>query len=208
MPSSPLKDIDQDIQMYIFCMEEIKRRINVISEFLDSKATTGQPITDIEFLCLQFRKVLEFIALSSLSANREQYEKARDKFKTDWHVARIIKQVEKINPSFYPRPTRQVVDQATGRVIRTEDIDEGYLTRDEFCHVYDECSGHLHAYNPYSFQGSDLDELRARFGEWKDKIVALLNHHQVQLVDDPRQLWVLMQSKDDGKIHVAEMLRA
>ena len=114
-----LKDIGQDVQMYIFCMEEIKRRINVISQFLDNKATTGQPITDIEFLYLQFRKVLEFIALSSLSANREKYEEVRNNFKTDWHAERIMEKIEKINPNFYPCPTSQVTIMGSDNGVRS-----------------------------------------------------------------------------------------
>ena len=38
-------------------------------------------------------------------------------------------------------------------------------------------------------------------------IITLLNHHQVQLVDDSRQLWTIMKEKKDGKVHVFEMMK-
>jgi hypothetical protein len=202
------KDISHDVQMYIFCMEEIKKRIYIISQFLEKKATTSQPITDVEFLCLQFRKVLEFIALSSLSANREKYEEIRSNFKTDWHAERIMKKIEEINPNFYPCPIKQILDkEIEGRVIRIEAITDGFLTREDFSNVYNECSGFLHAYNPYSSKFQKLSVQRDNFKLWKEVIIKLLNHHQIQLIDDPRQLWVLMKSVDDGKVHVFEMIR-
>jgi hypothetical protein len=37
------------------------------------------------------------------------------------------------------------------------------------------------------------------------EIVALLNHHQIRLVKPGKQLWVLMNDKDDGKVKWAEM---
>lgn len=188
-------------------MDEVKNRVNVIVQFLDEKTSTSQPITDIEFLCLQFRKILEFIALSSLSANREKYEELRNNFRTDWHAERILEKIEKINPNFYPHPTRQVIDEKTGSIVKIENVTDGYLTREEFSNVYNECSMFLHAYNPYSFQAENLNIFRDKFRKWKDMIVTLLNHHQIQLVNDPRQLWVIMQAKDDGKVHVSEMVR-
>jgi len=202
-----LKDISNDVQKYIFCMEEIKNRIFVISQFLEKKATTSQPITDVEFLCLQFRKVLEFIALSSLSANREKYEEIRSNFKTDWHAERIMKKIEEINPNFYPLPIKQIVDKEKGRVIKVEAITDGFLTREDFSNVYNKCSGFLHAYNPYDTKFQKLPIQMDNFKRWKDMIVKLLNHHQIHLIDEPRQLWVLMKSIDDGKVHVFEMIR-
>ncbi len=40
---------------------------------------------------------------------------------------------------------------------------------------------------------------------WIDKIIKLLNHHQIQTAQPDKQLWVLMHGKDDGKVHFALM---
>jgi hypothetical protein len=131
----------------------------------------------------------------------------RHNFKTDWHAERIMKRIEEINPNFYPYPTKQIISQKTGRVTKVQAIIKGFLTREEFNNVYNECSGFLHAYNPYSSKTQKLSNQMNKFKRWKDMIVKLLKHHQVQLIDDPRQLWVLMKSEEDGKVHVFEMMK-
>jgi hypothetical protein len=116
------------------------------------------------------------------------------------------KSLEKVNPDFYPQPSKQIVDDKTGRVVRLEKIKEEYLTKELFIQLYDKCSEHLHSYNPYG-EYPNLDELKADFLKCKDKIVNLLNHHQIQLVNRKKQLWVVMSTKDDGKVHVGEMVQ-
>ena len=39
------------------------------------------------------------------------------------------------------------------------------------------------------------------------KIKRLLNHHTIQLIDEDKQLWVMMKSKTDGKAYVWESER-
>jgi hypothetical protein len=193
-----------DIQKYIECMEEIKKRLDAITPFLERKITTGFLMTDLEFICLQYRKVLELIALSSLCANRKKYEQTRKQFHKEWKAEKILKHLEHINPTFYPTPSRQIVDPATRLVTRVEPITEGHLSRQEFLQVWVKCSNFLHAVNPYNRSAApDPAELWNQFAEWKSRIVTLLNHHHAQLVDNRMQLWVLMQGQD-GKVHVYE----
>ena len=40
-----------------------------------------------------------------------------------------------------------------------------------------------------------------------DKIITLLNHHNVFPVDEERMYIVLMKSKDDGRAHMTEFKR-
>jgi len=197
-----------DIQRYIACMEVVKQRMAVISDWLERRRTTGYAITDAEFMCLQFRKVLELIALASLCANRREYERIRQNFHSDWRADKILRDIEKVNPKFYPQPSQQIKNLETGEVGGVASIQEGYLTRGEFEAVFNECADLLHAFNPYRTRLPDLTVLNTRFLEWQGKIVKLLSHHQVQLVDDDKQLWVIMQDERDGKVHVAEMQKA
>lgn len=67
------------------------------------------------------------------------------------------------------------------------------------------CSGILHASNPYDEEPSDPEEFIERSGKWKQQILTLLNHHQIQLVDNDSQWWVLMEAESDGEVHVTEM---
>lgn len=180
-------------------MEQIKKRIYAIDTILEEKCTTAYPATNTEFLCLQIRKILEHIALASIAANKEEYAKQYNKFFKHWNAKRILKDLEKINPSFYPVPGSQIIDPDTGRPIGLNILTNGFLTKEEFPSVYNKCSEIIHSSNPYGFIISyeDFDKL---IPEWTKKIKRLLSHHQIQLIDNQYQLWVLMESKDDGKV--------
>jgi hypothetical protein len=192
-----------DIQKYISCMEEIKNRTSVINSFLKQEKTTGFLITDVEFLCLQFRKIFELIVFASMTANREEYAKLREKFATDWKVDYIIRDLERINPSFYPVPSKQVIGE-DGKVKEVVELKEGYLTKEKLLKAHEKCGGLLHANNPY--RGSkDLNYFIQNFPIWLTEIINLLNHHQVQLTDSKKQLWVIMQANMDGRVHVYQM---
>lgn len=206
--AQPQKDKEQleIIARYCGCMEEIKLRTEVLEGFLTGKISAKYLPPTVECECLQFRKILELIALGSLVAHKEEYSKQREKFAQDWHAARILKEVEKINPAFYPVPTRQVRDPTTGRVRATEDVKEPYLTRSDFVVLYDKCGDLLHAANPFG-RAKDYEGFARSAIPWLSKIKTLLNHHQIQLADKDTQLWVLMVSKDDAKAHAAIMKR-
>jgi len=192
--------MSDDITKYCDCMEEIKRRTRAITTILSKKYTTAFPATNIEFLCLQIRKILELIALASIAANKEEYARQYKKFANHWNAKRILNDIEKVNPSFYPVPGRQIIDRETGKVVEVKKLKGGYLTKDEFSDVYDKCSEVIHSSNPYGTQ-TDYSEFEKLIPEWNLKITNLLNHHQIQLIDSKYQLWVLMQSKDDGRVH-------
>jgi hypothetical protein len=194
--------IDQDyLNKYASCMEEIKKRTEVIRGFLDGRCNALYKQTTAESICLQVRKILELIALASLVANKDEYAKVRTNFHKDWHAKRILSSIEEINANFYPKPTRQILDSTGEKVIETKDIKFGYLTRRDFENIYDRCGGLLHAQNPFSNQ-KDIDSFLKIVPSWMEKIKILLNHHQAQLVREDLQLWVLMQSNTDGKVQV------
>ena len=195
----------EDIQKYIWCMKEIKHRTDVISNFLDGKKTTGQLPTDMEFVALQFRKVLELIVLASISANREAYSQSRKYFYGDWNGKRILEDLGKVNPKFYPEPGKQILNNKTDRVIKLEKINEEYHTQELFVKVYDRSSELLHSFNPYSPYPNPEEIMKNEFPKWKGWIINLLNHHQIQLVDSDKQLWVVMRTKGDEQVHVFEM---
>ncbi len=192
--------MEPDVGKYCQCMEEIKRRTLVVSRFLSGEITTGYKMTTIESGYLQLRKVLELIALGSLVANVVEYARQQKKFEQHWHAARILADIEVINPNFYPVPGVQIIDEATGKVKCVDSLKTPFLTRDDFVTLYERCGSILHAENPYG-QSRDITAYDAEMGPWLDKTVALLNHHQIQLLDSDLQLWVIMHAKDDGRVH-------
>ncbi len=186
---------------YAECMEEIKRRMLVVDAFLNGSCNALYLKTTVESIYLQFRKILELIAMASISASPEYMERYK-RFRRHYNGKRILEDLEKVNPHFYPRPTRQIVDPDTGKVVKVVDVESGYLTKGNYVELYDICGDLLHAESPYAVEEQNI-ELRFRESpEWKNKIVTLLNHHQVQLADSRRQVWVLMEARSDGKVHV------
>src|SRR5438093_11919782 len=102
---------EEDI--YRKCMEETKVRLNVIIDFFNQGRTTGSQVSDIEFGCLQFRKILELIILSSIAPNKDEYANQREKFYKDWNPSYIINELRRINPNFHdttaPSPHRRLL---------------------------------------------------------------------------------------------------
>lgn len=192
---------------YANCMEEIKKRIEVVHGLIQRRLHLLYLQTTVESLCLQIRKILELIALASLVANRPEYEKHRKNFQGDWQAKRILKTLDHANPHFYPRPTKQVFDSHTGKVTETIPVESGYLSRQDFENLYDTCSKMLRASNPFAGEQQDIQSFFESAPGWVRKIQTLLNHHQIQLIDETVQIWVQMQAIEDGKVHVYEFHR-
>jgi hypothetical protein len=187
-------------------MEEIKRRTLVAQGLTDGHCFTYYKATSIESTYLQFRKVLELIALASLVANKEHYAREQEKFANHWHAARILRDLAAINENFYPVPGKQIKDPRSGKVVAVDSIKEGYLTKDDFIELYESCGKILHADNPYG-DITDLEKYEHDAPVWFDKIRTLLNHHQIQLVDSDVQIWCMMQAENDGGVHAFVMQR-
>ncbi|QDK77769.1 hypothetical protein EXU85_03830 [Spirosoma sp. KCTC 42546] len=194
------KDYLPAMNLYVSCMEEIKLRQNTIIDILYKNKTTGFVKTDEEFICLQFRKILELIALANLVSNKDEYAKKYSNFANHYHAKHILRDLEKINPDFYPNPVKQLIDESTGLVREIVNIKEGYLTKDEFINIYDFCSGQMHADNPFN-PSTESELYLGRFKSWNTLIIKLLNHHIIRLLDTGIFLAVLMNSKSDGKAH-------
>ena len=195
------------LEMYAACMEEIKKRTLVVNGLLTRQLSAMYVQTTAECIGLQIRKILELIALASMVANQDAYKKHRTNFHRDWNGKRILATLEVANPSFYPVPTRQVLDPHTSKVTETMEVTQGFLSKADFVTLYDECGRILHAHNPFSTAPQDARAFIANTPKWMTKIITLLNHHQIQLMDEDKQIWVLMEAKSDGKVHVYEFER-
>ncbi len=193
--------------MYADCMEEIKRRTAIIDGFLNGALTAHYLQATAECIGLQLRKILELIALASLVANQAEYRKHRKHFHRDWNGKRILDTLQLANPRFYPVPTRQIRDPRTNKVIETKKVKSGFLKKNDYVRLYDTCSAILHARNPFSRDRQDACSFFDNAAAWLEKIRILLNHHQIQLLDSDKQLWVLMEAESDGKVHVYEFQR-
>ena len=173
-----------DTRAYISVMEDIKHRTLVVAGLINRKINMMYNITQAESMALQIRMIIESIALASLSANKSLFEKESNKFKKLWDVHKIFRAIEKKNPDFYPKPIKVIPSKMPG--IKTEiiDIEEGFMTRDEIIKVHIQCCHLLHAKNPYDDRQRDYENFIVQVRTWMDKIMKLLNSHQIKLLND------------------------
>jgi len=80
-----------DGEMYCNCMAQLLPRIALVQSIFDKRASTGHQQIDAEIVFLQFRKMLELIAFSSLIANKGVYSKDHASFATEWRATQMLK---------------------------------------------------------------------------------------------------------------------
>lgn len=124
-----------EVATYCNLMEEIKRRNEVIQAYLSGHLNCLFRAVTVETEALQLRKILELIALGSLVANKSEYAKQYEKFASHWHAGRIMRDVESINPKFYPEPFREIPSQSQGVKNDLVPMTEGFLTKKDFISV-------------------------------------------------------------------------
>lgn len=163
-------------------MMEVKRRIQVIDAYNLGVAKSPYKATTIEAIYLQFRKVLELIAFGSLVANKEEFSKQYEKFSKFWHAERLINDMEQVNPNFYPVPVSQETSEDPKIFRELKKIEEGFLTKKDFVKLYNKCGALMHASNPYGSQ-ADYAAYEKNALDWRNKIVCLLNAHEIRLIN-------------------------
>src|SRR5260370_28719120 len=95
------------VRKYCTLMGEIKRRTTVAAALANGMTHVIYKATTIESIYLQYRKMLELIALGSLVANKDVFSKVYQDFAKYWNAELLVKDIERVNPDFYPRPIIQ-----------------------------------------------------------------------------------------------------
>lgn len=166
---------------YRSLMEELKNRIRVVDDLGAGRVNLGFGAVEVELAYLQLRKILELIAYSSLVMNVDLYSKQRASFATDYHANRIIRQLAKINPNFYPEPMEVWLSASGDGTAILKKIGVDYLTVEDFMALYDKCSDIMHSASPYA-EAYDYESFRAEIHMWCRKIYALLDTHLVNIL--------------------------
>jgi len=188
------------IHEYAQVMRELKRRIEFINYLLSGNGYTLYPETTIESVYLQLRKILELIAMASLVPNQKEYGRVHKDFGIHWNAKLLLKNLEKINPNNYPNPIKEIPSKTPDIKAHFEDLKEGFLTKNDFIHVYKKCSKVLHADNPFG-RSSDYKYYQSVLPEWLSKIMVLLNTHTIKLVGQD-VIWLIhMKESDDDDVH-------
>lgn len=193
--------MNPDISAYTSVMEEIKRRTIVITALRNENANVVYKATQIESMVLQVRMITELIALATIAANKSLFEETKNKFDKHWHPDKILKDIERLNPNFYPKPIKESHSKQPGIAAELVEVKTGFLTRDDLIAVHGRCGDLLHAKNPYG-KGVDYSLYEKMVPQWMDKIKKLLNCHQVKLLDDTVFYLVHMKEDRDDKVHM------
>lgn len=182
-------------------MQQVKKRTEIIKSVKDHKSTTGNRITDIEFICLQIRKILELISLGSLVLNKNQFQCEADKYTRYYHAERILRDIKAINPKYYPQPVIEQFIEYKGHCVRKiENVQEGYLTEEQFAKVYEKCGKIAHAENPFGSK-IDIKYYESNIPLWLEKIIRLLNTHIISLVGDSNLYIIHMKEERDDNVY-------
>jgi hypothetical protein len=204
MKSQP-SDLAEIGPLYANLMEEIKRRTDVIRRVLGGGVVLPQ-MAAFELCYIQLRKICEVFALACLCAHGDIPEVRSKLLQKSYSVDQIIKQLTALRKDFYPVPTNQELDPITGQPVRTVPIASAFLSKDELLELYGECGNYLHRGSIRQLLNKwepalDFEKIRV----WVTKIITLLNHHQIQIGQSDKQLWVLMHNKLDGKVYWSVM---
>jgi hypothetical protein len=177
-----LEKQNEMLKLYIKQMNEIKRRLFVIDKFLKIENDDYSIQRNIENIALQIRIILELISLGSLILNKEKYNEMYNRYSRDWNARCIIKDIERVNPEFYPTALYQ---KDLSRPFGKGEVDKkvsGYLTKKNFIKFYEIMNGALHARNPY------LHEIDYKVFKEKEicclrEIIELLDLHSIQIFE-------------------------
>jgi len=182
-----IADISKNIEIdkYIQLMQEAK---NILIEITRLSMTPPENIvlSDkylVEFLCLQVRKLLEIIALSSLVSNKEVYIKLNQKFDNLWKGRDIIKEIEKHTKHVFPISSYKFQRIEEGKFIECyqnlKPIKQ-VLNKDKFCEIYEKCCKVLHTFNPYdTTKRPDLQKISEKIPTWIKLISNTIMIHSI-----------------------------
>lgn len=191
------KEIATAVDVYCEIMQSAKSRLDLVAKITaDGYLIAGSEYHTYEFMAVQLRKVLEAVAFGSLCANQKVYVNKYNKLSREWSAKRILENLERIHPYFYPKPHKQFVTKPDG-TKHFPAVEEGFLTRNEFEELYDTCSAAMHATNPFS--GVTSVNFRLPVQEWVNRIRSLLNIHLMRIAGNDT-LWLVYMSGEYGKV--------
>ena len=205
-----MQSVDETgIRQYANVMVEIKRRSRVIDHLMSGKNAAIYMPTTTETIGLQFRKTFELIAFASLAANKKLYATAYANFSKHWEASKLIGNLRRLNPDFYPVPVTVTPDPAPNIKSEFTARKEGFLTATHLIQAHGRCGNLMHAANPFS-KTIDYEFYHQAFLEWYVLIIALLNFHQVRLPSEPCFWFIQMGdfSTDDVSYNIFAPLTA
>ncbi len=159
----------REIQVRIECIEILLKEINALPLEQESLALMLS-----ECATLQFRKIIELIALATVATNLPDYKTKVSDLTTYKSAKEMFQIVQSINPDFYPQPIEGNIT-TSDISVQLGPTTRNVLTKERAISLYDFCNSHLHVHGP--FKGSrKIDEVGDRYPKYLHQIKALLSH--------------------------------
>jgi hypothetical protein len=190
------------VDLYGGLLGEIKVRMGAIEHIAMGKS--GLPGGIAREACfLQLRMLCELTALGCLVAHGDIKEAKA--IWSEWSAGTIIKKLERLHPTFYPRPIT-VIPQPDPEPNRIENIQNGSLTKDELIQLNGICGDALHRGTIQkllapSEPSTDFVDIKG----WLDKIALLLAVHAIVTVDSEYALFAVLWNTQDGGRHAVNL---
>jgi hypothetical protein len=187
---------ENDARRALYCnlMFEIRQRTEVIHAVMRGVYKLPK-LAAYELCYLEFRIVCELIALGSLVVHGDIPATKAGRLTKAYQADAILNSLEKLHPNFYPRPGRQILD-SKGAVIGVEKVKDGYLTKSELLSLYRETGDLLHRGTLRALKERPAGDF-AEIDRKAKRLAKLLDNHQISMIDDEYELWVLMWADDD-----------
>ena len=178
-----MKNPNEPIEMYLKIMYEFKQRILIVGTMCENMymVKNSASIVDIENICLQIRKLLELIAMSSLVMNKKAFEEVGQKFEKMWNAKYILKDIKRIHNNYFPVSISGTLHEDDDGKMKMDDIDYEVLTEEKFCKIYDKCGKALHVPNPFLSNDSMMKEFWDDIPIWLDLILLTMDKHLVYI---------------------------
>lgn len=200
----------EDLQsIYLKKIEEAHSRLIACCSFIQEYEESGV-IFAFEAATLQLRKALEAVAFAAIAPNKKEYvslRSASDKnpdYRKDFNARKIIEQLEKVNPDFFPIPIEAPQEVTAGHWHFETRVDSS-LTKDKFSSLYDRLGKYLHSDNPWG-NNKFYQNLAKEIPVAIESIRCLLIRHYIAIrTPEFVGVWVV---EAPGNGEVARVLRA
>lgn len=197
-----------EIHRYCAILEELKLRLRTVQLLSRNNYSSGADYFVDEAIFLHLRKSLELLAFASMTGHFDAYSTAYSRYQTDWNAKRIIKDLEKIHPHFYPTPLRLIAPppgHPLASAVHLENIQSGFLTKEDFITLYDLTSKAIHSPNPFSKENAAIN-LQRPVNEWVDRILLLLRFHHIVLAESPIGWLIHLEHPEHGRAYAQQSL--
>lgn len=196
-----MADKIEPAEAYASFMTEIKLRFRTLRQALerikDNPESDGI-FLEAEFGYLQMRYICELIALSSLAVHEPHGLNA--KLYKSWHAGNTFRDLQALNQNCFPLP---VIMNRNPAGIQFQIVPENAMTIEDIQDIYNKCGEVLHrGVIKHLIRGDgktyDVDKLN----EWAGKIVRLLQHHAMMILDKGQVFLVNWNGGHDGSVQV------